>query len=55
MNCLQIQGGPAATGQAPWVLYVTRAQLCTQPEEASSETAGLRIRKESGKEKLSCG
>ena len=44
MNCLQIQGGPAATGQAPWVLYVTRAQLCTQPEEASGETAGLRIR-----------
>ena len=44
MNCLQIQGGPTATGQAPCVLYVTRAQLCTQPEEACSETAGLRIR-----------
>ena len=44
MNCLQIQGGPTATGQAPWVLHVTGAQLCTQPEEAHSETARLRIR-----------
>ena len=44
MNCLQIQGGPTATGQALWVLHVTGAQLCTQPEEARSETARLRIR-----------